>query len=251
MFADARRNLERAYPEIGAGGFSRVDGTIEFYTRVNALLSDEMIVLDIGAGRGAQLANATSPYRARLQSLRGRVKRLVGVDIDNAVKDNGFLDEAHVLAPGKPLPFPAACFDLVYADWVLEHVERPEAFAAEVHRVLKPGGWFCARTPNRWGVTGIGTNLIPNRLHARLLQVLQPSREEQDIFPTAYKLNTRRSIRRHFPTEEWEDFSYFYNSEPPYVQRSRMLMAVLDAYQRIAPEALATNLHVFLRRKCA
>lgn len=249
MKADARHNLERAYREIGAGGFSRVDGTIEFYTRVNALAGADMIVLDIGAGRGAQLLNAASPYRARLQSLRGRVQRLVAVDVDEAVKSNPFVDEAHVIAAGEPLPFADSTFDLAYADWVLEHVQDPGAFAKEVHRVLKSGGWFCARTPNRWGITGLGSNLVPNRMHSRLLRTLQPSREVQDVFPTAYKLNTRRSIRHYFPAGKWDDFSYFYNSEPPYVQRSRLLIAAADAYQRLVPAALATNIHIFLRRK--
>lgn len=249
MTADARHNLVRAYREIGAGGFSRVDGTIEFYTRVNALVGADMIVLDIGAGRGAQLLNADSPYRARLQSLQGRVKRLVAVDVDEAVKCNRFVDEAHVIAAGEPLPFADSTFDLAYADWVLEHVQEPGAFADNVYRVLKPGGWFCARTPNRWGITGLGSNLIPNRMHSRLLRTLQPAREEQDVFPTVYKLNTRRSIRRHFPAGKWDDFSYFYNSEPPYVQWSRLLLAAADAYQRLAPAALATNIHIFLRRK--
>lgn len=46
-----RRQL---YPESGAGGFSRVDGTVEFYTRVNALLSPDAVVVDLGAGRGKQ-----------------------------------------------------------------------------------------------------------------------------------------------------------------------------------------------------
>lgn len=249
MKADASHNLARAYREIGAGGFSHVDGTIEFYTRVNALVGADMIVLDIGAGRGAQLVNASSPYRARLQSLQGRVKRLVAVDVDEAVKCNRFVDEAHVIAAGEPLPFAESTFDLAYADWVLEHVEDPAAFAENVHRVLKPGGWFCARTPNRWGITGLGSRLVPNRIHSRLLRTLQPSREERDVFPTVYKLNTRRSVRRHFPAEKWDDFSYFYNSEPPYVQRSRLLLAAADAYQRLAPAALATNIHIFLRRK--
>lgn len=44
--------LTRMYPEIGAGGFSSIDGTVEFYGRVSSLVKDDSVVLDFGAGRG-------------------------------------------------------------------------------------------------------------------------------------------------------------------------------------------------------
>ena len=37
--------FERLYPEYGAGGFSRVDLWVPFYTRVNALLRPDMTVV--------------------------------------------------------------------------------------------------------------------------------------------------------------------------------------------------------------
>lgn len=249
MESRQRRNLHRAYPEAAAGGFSRVDGSVEFYTRINALLGGDMVVLDIGAGRGSQLLDETAPFRAALGRLQGKVARLVGVDVDAAVLDNPFLDEARVIEPTGRLPFDDGSFDLVYADWVLEHVDAPAPFAVEVARVLRPGGWFCARTPNRYGVTGLGANLLPNRVHVAVLNRLQPDREDRDVFPTRYRLNTRATVRRYFPAGGWDDFSYLHNPDPPYVQRSRILMALMGLYFRVTPRALATNLHVFLRKK--
>lgn len=46
--------LTVAFPEIGAGGYTSRDGTVEFYGRVQALLRPTMHVLDFGAGRGAR-----------------------------------------------------------------------------------------------------------------------------------------------------------------------------------------------------
>jgi hypothetical protein len=43
--------LERFYPETRFAGFTHIDGTIAFYTRVNALLKRTDVVLDIGQGR--------------------------------------------------------------------------------------------------------------------------------------------------------------------------------------------------------
>jgi hypothetical protein len=41
------------YPENGAGGFSRCDGTVQFYQRVHALPRPGYVVFDFGAGRDA------------------------------------------------------------------------------------------------------------------------------------------------------------------------------------------------------
>jgi SAM-dependent methyltransferase len=242
-------NLRRLYPEIGAGGYSRFDGSVEFYSRINALLSPSMTVLDYGAGRGAQLERNTSPYRTSLCKLKGKVQKLVGVDIDDAVLSNPYMDEARQISPNEALPFEDSTFDLIYADWVLEHVDHPEHFVNEVHRLLKPGGWFCARTPNRWGMIGIGTNLIPNSLHTRILRVLQPSRKDIDVFPTVYRMNTLRKISHYFPVSDWNNFSYITNSEPPYVQRSILAMRAVQFVWRFLPPSLGTVLNVFTQKR--
>lgn len=242
-------NLRRLYREIGAGGFSHVDGTVEFYQRINALISPEMIVLDIGAGRGEQLMRDDAPYRTGLCRLQGKVKRLVAADVDQAVLSNPLVDEAHVIDPDRPLPFSDSTFDLVYSDWVLEHVADPTHFVGEVERVLKPGGWFCARTPNRWGMTGIAVNLIPNRMHVGFLKYLQQDRLAIDVFPTFYRMNTMGKLHRLFSYDRWDNFSYRSNSEPPYVQRSLFLMRLIRYFWRISPPFFHTNMYVFVRRK--
>jgi len=249
MNGSAAANLRHLYPEVAAGGFPHPDPTTGFYARINALLEPHFTVMDLGAGRGRQLLIDPGSWRTNLLSLKGKVARLIGVDVDDAVLSNPFLDEAHLIKPGEALPFADDSFDLIVADWVLEHVADPERFAAEVRRVLKPGGWFCAKTPNRWGMIGLGANLVPNRLHVRLLARLQPERGEIDVFPTAYKLNSRRAIRRHFPATAWDDCSYINNGVPSYVQRSLLAMRLVLLYWRLTPQALHTLLNVFLRKR--
>lgn len=53
------------------------------------------------------------------------------------------------LYDGRSLPFPDGSFDLAVAFQVIEHVEAPAAFLAELRRVLKPGGACLLTTPNR------------------------------------------------------------------------------------------------------
>jgi SAM-dependent methyltransferase len=44
--------------------------------------------------------------------------------------------------------FPDASFDIVYLKHVIEHLIDVPATLAEIHRILKPGGWILIATPN-------------------------------------------------------------------------------------------------------
>lgn len=47
-----------------------------------------------------------------------------------------------------PYPFEADTFDLIEADHVLEHLERPFGIMRELHRILKPGAKLVIRVPH-------------------------------------------------------------------------------------------------------
>lgn len=241
--------IDALRPESFAGGFARDNGGVVFYTRVNALLRDDMTVVDLGAGRGTVFHSGTFGFYERLAKLQGKVKRVIGVDVDSAINEHPFLDERHIIAADGTLPIEDQKVDMVVSDWVFEHVQDPDRFAEELYRILKPGGWLCARTPNRWGYVGIGARLIPNRLHVSLLRRLSPGRHDVDVFPVAYKLNTPSSLRRYFPETHWDHFTFTSNPTPKYYGRSKFIFNIIQAYQNIAPEALKTDLIVLLRRK--
>jgi len=238
------RRMER---ERAAGGFTRRDGTLAFYQRIDALLSPEMVVLDIGAGRGAQFERGG--YVGDLLRLRGRVKRIVGVDVDPAVLQNAHMDEAAIISPGQRLPFEDGTFDLIYSDWVLEHIENPGDFASEINRLLKPGGWFCARTPGKWGYIALMANLVPASLHDRVLRRAQPSRHESDVFPKFYRLNTMSMVDTHFSPDRFLNASYTHNPPPAYHGGRKLLYHLIDFYQSLPFEALNTTLHVFVQKR--
>jgi len=242
-------NLSRMYPELLAGGFSHVDGTVEFYHRINVLIRNDMRVLDYGAGRGAQIVNEDNEFKKKLITFKGKVDQVVGVDIDAVVMENAFLDHAHVIHPGQPLPFQDESFDLIICDWVLEHIDNPSQFFQEIGRILKPGGWFCARTPNRFGLIGLATNLIPNSLHIPLLKRLQPERQSIDVFPTLYRANTLGKLRKYLPSHRWLHCSYISNPEPPYVQGSYFLMNCVKLFWRLVPNSMHTVMNVFVQKK--
>lgn len=241
--------LSSLYPELRAGGFTRVDGTIGFYVRVNALLTEigeDATVVDFGAGRGAFLDDRVA-YRRDLHDFAPRVGTLIGIDVDPVVLQNPALHKAYVVSPEEPIPLADQSVDLVVSDFTFEHVTDPAWVANELGRVLRPGGWICARTPNRWGYIGLGARIVPNRLHVPFLHRLQPTKQERDTFPVAYRLNTPGDLARWFPSERFEHVVFSVDSEPAYVGRSTVAARINVVASALTPPALRSVLFAFLR----
>ncbi len=240
--------LARLYPEAAVGGFSRLDGSIEFYTRVNALVDEKSRVLDFGAGRGQWALEPSPEMSRRLRHLKGRVAEVVGSDVDPVVMTNPTLDTAVVVELGAPLPFQDDSFDLVIADHVLEHVDADDAQSAadDIMRVIKPGGWLAARTPNKWGMIGVGARLVPNKQHAKVLSRLQPGRKAEDVFPTRYAMNSRKRLRTLFAGHALH--VYGHTSEPTYFGHSPTAWYLAAGLGRLTPPKLAPTLMVFVRK---
>lgn len=238
--------MQQFYPESRFGGFTDVDGTVAFYVRVGALLSADSVVLDIGCGRGAAIDDRV-PTRKALRILQGKARTVVGIDVDPAAAENPFVDDFR-LVQGPAWPIETASIDLAIADFVLEHVEDPDAFFAECARVVKPGGVLCLRTPNAWSYIGLLARLIPNRRHHAVLRTAQPDRKAEDAFPTLYRCNTASAIRRQMARYGFDGCAYGYEAEPSYLAFSRAAYALGVLHQRLAPGIVRATIFAWGRR---
>jgi SAM-dependent methyltransferase len=242
------------FPEVNAGGFSRVDGKVAFYGRVQELVhlaedaqTGPVTIVDFGAGRGAG-AESPVPIHRRMQHLRGPGRTFIGLDIDPAVQENPFVDEARVIPDSGVLPLDDASVDVIVSEFVIEHVDDPDAVTAELHRVLKPGGWFCAYTPNKWGYIAVAARLIPNRHHVSALHKLQPSKHARDTFPTRYRMNTRRALERLFAGPRWELYAYTHDAEPHlYAGGSKAITGIIRL-ARLLPPGLRSSWMIYARK---
>lgn len=93
------------------------------------------------------------------------------------------------------LPFRDDCFDLVTANMVVEHLDDPESQLREVSRILRPGGVFIFHTVNALGIWVPIARFVPDLIKSKLIKHLD-GREEDDIFETHYRANSRRRIIR-------------------------------------------------------
>ena len=234
------------YPESRFGGFTDIDGTVAFYARVQELIRPDFTVLDIGCGRGG-FQNDSVAIRKRLRVLKGNVKTVLGIDVDTEACTNPYLDEFRLIK-GFPWPVRDGIIDLCPSDNVLEHVEDPGAFFTECNRVLKPGGYLCIRTTNKWSYVGLLARLIPKGFQGRVLRIAQPLRKEKDVFPTLYKCNSPQAINHHLFHNDFEGVVYGYDSEPRYLSFSRIAYFFGVLHEKFAPSCIRATLFVFARK---
>ena len=148
-------------------------------------MSPEFSCLDYGAGRG----------NVRQMNFKGTVMFIAGVDIDGEVYANQYINEAKQIdIATNTISYADNTFDLVFSDNVMEHIQDPDIVLKEIYRVLKPGGCFLSKTPNKWHYMPTIARLTPTWFH-RFYNKLR-GRESFDTFPTAYKLNSIRTRRR-------------------------------------------------------
>jgi SAM-dependent methyltransferase len=235
------------YPETEFGGFSNQDGTVSFYTRVNALVTPSSTMIDFGCGRGEHAEDPVE-FRRNWRCFKGRVGKVIGIDVDRVGQDNPTIDEFRYLVPGEPWPVEDESVDLVLCDNVLEHLPQPLLFFREARRVLVRGGFICLRTTNLWGHVGLVAKLVPNHLHPAVLAWAQGIRSDNDVFPTEYRCNTIRSIRRAMKAGGFRCVVFGHSAEPSYLNFSKLAYAIGVLHQKFSPGVFGATIFAFGQR---
>lgn len=178
-------------------------------------------LLDLGAGAGI----------VPEMNFKGHARRVCGVDPDPRVAANPNLDDGRE-GIGESIPYADASFDVVVSDNVLEHLDDPVSVFREVRRVLRPGGVFLAKTPNRWHYVAIGASITPHSFHRKFNEAR--GRASVDTFPTRYRANSRGQLARIARDAGLELVSVdFFEGRPEYLRRWGALYLLGAAYEWI------------------
>lgn len=113
------------------------------------------VVADVGCGSGALWP-----------ALKERFSACIGLDAaryDGLPRDIDF--RAIDLDAGR-LPLEDASVDAAVAVEVIEHLENPRAFARELSRIVRPGGWVVVSTPNQLSLLSLLTLALKGRFSA-------------------------------------------------------------------------------------
>ena len=145
MITESKIDLDEYRPFPDEAGRNARQAGLEVPALVRALaLPTEARVLEVGCGRGIAL-----PVLDRMC----RPRRLVGLDIDERLlaraaeelRQSGAEAEL-VRGDVREQPFADDSFDVVVDFGTLFHIARADAAAAEISRVLAPGGLFVHET---------------------------------------------------------------------------------------------------------
>lgn len=125
----------RSIPGLRAAVLWFIESRAEYIPEVTAR---ERRALEVGCADGR--------FLEKLRSLGWQAQ---GVELSpqpaKRAADRGFEVNVGTLERAS---FPESRFDAVFAWMVVEHLHDPKGTLEEIHRILKPGGWFCFAVPN-------------------------------------------------------------------------------------------------------
>jgi SAM-dependent methyltransferase len=172
---------------------------------------------------------------------------VVGVDLDvDAGRANPSLDDFVAADLCGRLPFADATFDLVYASFVVEHLEEPGAAFREWRRVLHQDGALLVVTPNMANPLMRMAAALPQRVRVGLKR-LGPGVEPRDVFRAPYRANTVSALRRFAAASGFAESDVHYVATlHRYAGSHRALKALLLASERpLAAERRSTLVVLF------
>jgi 2-polyprenyl-3-methyl-5-hydroxy-6-metoxy-1,4-benzoquinol methylase len=161
--------------------------------------------LDVGCGRDIFPSN-----RSLARLLVNRCKTVVGIDPDGTLGENCLV---HVKVKSTVEEFRTETpFDLVTLRMVAEHLEQPQLALAALARVTKPGAKVLVYTVSQWSPASLLARCVPFVFHHPLKHFLWQTKE-MDTFPVVYKMNTRKSLRRHFQAHGFREIYFSRQAE--------------------------------------
>ncbi len=156
-----------------------------FTEKLREIIAPGDCVLDAGCGTGKFFG---------FEFARTSGCQLVGTDLREEITANSEMDFC-IRSELNRLPFSDASFDVVNCRLVIEHVDFPDIVLKEFYRVLKPGGRLAIFTPNLLHYFGVAASLTPHWFHVWFNTRVRGFHQD-DVFPTRYRANTRRRLRR-------------------------------------------------------
>jgi SAM-dependent methyltransferase len=213
---------------------SHIDVESRFLT---AALRPGARVLDAGCGR-----------KSRLADYRGRIVELVGVDLDaEAGAENRALDRFIPADLGNRLPFEDDSFDLVYANFVIEHLDSPETALREWRRVLRPDGDLILLTSNSANPVMAGARLLPHRMRS-VLKRIGPGVADRDVIPARYRANTPGRLESLVAEAGFAPVEVAYVAGlHRYAERKLVLPRLLRGFERLLPTRLRATIVAWYR----
>jgi SAM-dependent methyltransferase len=206
-----------------------------FRRKILEVLQPDFLLLDLGAGSGY----------VKEMNFKSEVKEVIGIDLDPGIADNPFLD-SYVIGSVYDLSiFGNKKFDIVICNSVIEHIENPETFVTEIMNMLKPGGFFFGKTPNKNHYVPVAAAITPLSFHKWFNRMR--GRPDEHTFATHYRLNTPSTIKKYFNRSGWTNLKIeTYEGPPSYLRMNFLVYTAGWLYERLVNALNASGLKMVI-----
>jgi SAM-dependent methyltransferase len=190
-----------------------------------AALPPHAVAVDAGCGRTTRLA-----------AWRDTIAELIGLDVDGAAGvENGALDRFINADLCGRLPMADATVDLVYANFVVEHLGRPSVAFAEWYRILRAGGCVVVLTSNIADPLVWAASKLPRYVVVALKRI-GAGAVDRDVVPTLYRANTVETLDAALRGAGFAAVEvHLVGTLHRYAGRRRAAAAALTAFERLLP----------------
>ncbi len=189
--------IDREYPE-------KKDKYAIVRDLVTKSMKDNCVILDAGCGHSTIIPEYDYPKVIK-----------IGTDmVFEDIRKNKSIDFG-ILSNINSIPLKNESVDIIICNMVFEHLQEPEKAFTELNRVIKKNGYLIFMTPCIYNIVTLINRTIPNRFHKKLGNLLTGI-NESDIFPTVYRANSIRTLRKLLGENNFAEKDLAMYQPPPY-----------------------------------
>ena len=177
---------------------------------------DKPKVLDIGCGRKSDIGRYLKEHRSHAL--------IHGADLDEYSLKNSDVDELFI-CDAADMPFEDGSYDVVFSQFLLEHVEDSQQTVDSVARVTAPGGLAALIIPNPTSPASMVAKATPYSFHLFFKREIQKyDNVSEDTFPTLFDFKSVKNLKVQMEKAGFTDVEAFYVPEMYFRFRYRPIM---------------------------
>ena len=183
-------------------------------------------VLDIGCGSKSDIG--------RYLKERNTQAIIHGADLDDYALKNQDVDRLFI-CDAADMPFDDGTYDIVFSQFLLEHVESSEKTISSIARVMAKEGLATLIIPNPTSIEGTVTRLTPYSFHVYFKNKVELSNTaSDDTFPTLFDFKSVKRLKKQMEAAGFKDVEAVFVPEVYFRFRFRPILVRLALlYTRI------------------
>ncbi|MEM6449373.1 MAG: class I SAM-dependent methyltransferase [Cyanobacteria bacterium P01_D01_bin.105] len=177
---------------------------------------DRPKVLDIGCGRKSDIGRYLKEHRSHAL--------IHGADLDRYSLKNRDVDELFI-CDAADMPFENGSYDVVFSQFLLEHVKDSQETVDSIARVTAPGGLATLIVPNPTSPASIVAKMTPYSFHLFFKRTIQKyDNVSEDTFPTFFAFKSVKTLKNQMLRAGFTDVEAAYVPEMYFRFRYRPVM---------------------------